>query len=262
MPFMQTIQVWENQQIEHEPKDRWIAMTNALARAGSGLSLAEKRLVMAAIAKLDSRREIPINVPCVRITAREYAETYDLDESTAYVTLKQASKDLFKRTISFYEAEYRRLKRNKKPKLVEMHWIGEAVYSDGEGWIELFFWPRIVPHLMGLRKRFTSYKLMQTHSLRSIHSWKLLELLTSYAKEDGSGWMEISIEDFWTSMEISETMRKNFAWTRAKVLEPAIKELREKDHWLIEWRKTNFGGRRVQGLRFSFQRNPQASLFV
>ncbi|WP_431733584.1 hypothetical protein [Kingella kingae] len=47
---------------------------------------------------------------------------------------------------------------------------------------------------------------------------------------------------------------------RTTGIEPAIKELTEKDNWLIEW-EARKRGRKVATLLFKFQRNPQGSLF-
>lgn len=60
-------------------------------------------------------------------------------------------------------------------------------------------------------------------------------------------------------MEATEKQRTNFAAVRRKIIEPAVKELTEKDGWLIEW-ETIKAGRKVRGLRFNFIRNPQGSL--
>jgi len=43
------------------------------------------------------------------------------------------------------------------------------------------------------------------------------------------------------------------------MIEPAIKELTEKDGWLIQWEPVKTG-RKVGSLRFTFMRNPQGSL--
>ncbi|WP_207817715.1 replication initiation protein, partial [Pseudomonas sp. 74_A] len=64
-------------------------MSNALTRAGHGLTLAEKRIVAAAVSKLDSRRLPPRGeVPRTRITAAEYAELAGVDMRTAYEALQ------------------------------------------------------------------------------------------------------------------------------------------------------------------------------
>ena len=50
-----------------------------------------------------------------------------------------------------------------------------------------------------------------------------------------------------------------FAKIRIKMIEPAVKELIEKDDWLIQWDAIK-AGRKVVNLRFTFMRNPQPKL--
>jgi plasmid replication initiation protein len=78
-----------------------------------------------------------------------------------------------------FEPSYRRgdKKIGDKGTVTRMRWVGRASYQEKEGWVELAFWHQVVPHLMGLRKQFTTYKLQQASALRSIYSWRLLELL-------------------------------------------------------------------------------------
>ena len=92
--------------------------------------------------------------------------------------------------------------------------------------------------------------------MRSAYSWRLLELLTRFKS---SGVAEYSIEDFAASMDATEKQRSDFAAIRRKMIEPAIKELTEKDGWLIDWEPVK-AGRKVKAVRFTFMRNPQGSL--
>ncbi len=237
--------------------ERWITMSNALTRAGHGLSLSEKRIVVMAAATLDSRKTLkPGEAPTTRISAADYAETYDVDLDTAYDQLRAAAKALYNRSITFYVPAYRRNGKPLPPTQVQMRWIGEAHYHKGEGWIELFWWHKVLPYLTGLKKNFTSYQLQQTSALRSIYSWKLLELMTQYAS---TGWMEFTVEDFGASMDATDKQKADFAAIRRKIIEPAVRELTEKDGWLIEWKPIK-KGRKVAKLRFDFKRNPQPRL--
>lgn len=226
-----------------------VSMSNALTRAAHGLSLAEKRIVLSAVAKLDSRTP-PMLDPCplVRITAAEYAETFGLDMDTAYDQLKEGGKNLYNRSISFYEPAFKRGKEVLK--LTQMRWVGQATYHDGEGWIELGFWHLVVPHLMGLKRQFTSYQLQQATRLRSVYTWKLLELLMRFSD---TGWAEYTIEDFQASMDATESQIANFGKLRTQIIEPAIKELTTKDKWLIDYQPIK-AGRRVKAIRFDFSR--------
>ena len=243
--------------VERPAGERWVTMSNALTRAGHGLTLAEKRIVASAVSKLDSRRVLkPGEVPRTKITAAEYAETFEVDMNTAYDQLQGAAKQLYNRSITFYEPAHKRNGKPLPPTRVQMRWVGSVKYQDGEGWVELAWWPDLLRHLTGLQRQFTTYQLQQASALRSAYSWKLLELLMRF---ESTGWAEYTIEDFAASMDATEKQRENFANIRRKIIEPAVKELTEKDGWLIQWQPIK-AGRKVKALRFTFMRDPQGQL--
>jgi plasmid replication initiation protein len=245
--------------LERPVGERWISMTNALTRAGHGLTLAEKRLVMMAVSTLDSRRALPPGeVPTTRIAAAEYAEVFGVDPNTAYEQLQAGAKQLYARSITFFEAAHRRDGKELEPTRVTMRWVGRVKYQKGQGWVELAWWPDLLPHLTGIKRQFTEYQLKQASALRSVYSWRLLELLTRF---ESTGWAEYTVEDFATSMDATDKQRADFAAIRRKIIEPAVKELTQKDGWLIEWRPIK-AGRKVTALRFEFKRDPQGRLDV
>lgn len=231
--------------------ERQVNMSNALICAAHSLTLSEKRVMSCAVAKLDSMREPrPGESPTVRLSASEFAETFQVTKDTAYDELQSAADNLFQRYIRLIEHT------RKGPKEIKFRWVGGVKYHQGEGWVELGFWHEVVPHLMQLRKNFTSYKLAQASALRSIYSWRLLELLSQFKS---TGLMRRDIADFMHAMDVPESCQKNFKDLRRRVIEPAVAELVEKDGWLIEWTTTR-AGRKVTGLEFRFKRNPQRSL--
>lgn len=235
---------------------RYVYMSNAVARAAQGLSLAEKRIIMTAASRLDSRRvPAPGAAPVTRISAMDYAETFNIDLNTAYEQLQDAGKELYKRSITFTEIK---TGKRKSEAVHTLRWIGRATYHKGEGWIELAWWHEVMPHLCGLQRQFTKYQLQQASALRSLYSWRLLELLQSWQDK---GRFEISIEDFAKAMEATDKQRQDFAAIRRRIIEPAIKELKEKDNWLIQWEPMK-AGRKVSSLRFTFMKNPQQSLLL
>lgn len=235
-------------------------MSNALTRSAHGLSLGEKRIIMAAVSKLDSRQALTPNqtLPSTKITAEEYAELAQCGMNAAYEALQTAAKNLYDRSITIFQPSFKRgsKKIGDKGTTTKMRWVGRATYHDQEGWVELVWWSEVVPHLLGLKKQFTSYQLQQATALRSVYSWKLLELLMRFKS---TGQADYTIEDFCESMEATQKQRSDFAKIRTKIIEPAVKELREKDNWIIEWIPIK-AGRRVASLRFIFHRNPQKSL--
>lgn len=251
---MMSAENYDSGDLARAPGERWISMTNALTRAGHGLTLAEKRMVACAVSKLDSKRALrPMEVPVTQITAAEYAEVFNVSLDAAYAQLQAGAKALYNRSITFYEPAHRRNGKPLPPTKVQMRWIGAAKYQVGEGWVRLHWWPDLMKHLTGLKRQFTTYQLQQASALRSAYSWRLLELLMRF---ESNGWAEYAIEDFCASMDATEKQRGNFAKIRTKIIEPAVKELSEKDGWLIDWKPLK-AGRKVAKLRFEFKRCSQ-----
>lgn len=241
---------------ERPPGERWISMSNALTRASHGLTLPEKRLIMCAVAKLDSRRMARIAETGSRVTAAEYAEVAECNLKTAYEALQAAADSLLTRIITFYEPASKRKGKEVPSTKVRMHWVTVAKYQKGEGWVKLYWCYYLLPHLIGLKKQFTSYQLQQAGALRSIHSWRLLELLTAF---ESTGWAQYDIEEFATAMDATVKQRNDFAAIRRRIIEPAVKELTQKDNWIITWQPIK-AGRRVKAVRFDFRRDDQLRL--
>ena len=188
-------------------------MSNLVVNAAHSLNLSEKRLVSAAMAKLDSLAKKAPNKP-IRITAVEFADCFGIDERTAYDQLKKAGNTLFNRYIT-------RVHQTAKGEAVEkIRWVDRIAYQNGEGFVEMNFTDHVTPYLVSLEKRFTTYKLEQTRALRPIHSWRLYENLKRW--ETTGKWI-VEIDEFHRVMESSASYQKNFAQLRKWVIEPAIR---------------------------------------
>lgn len=228
-----------------------VNMSNALTTAAQGLSLAEKRVMMYAVAKLDTfQPDGGTPAGTVKLIAHDYAEQFGIDTNTAYEQLREAGKGIFNRYIRFFE------EGRKGPEEVMIRWVSSARYSPGMGTVTLRFTQEIAPHLLRLKAQFTTYKLAQASALRSVYSWRLLELLSQYAR---TGWRQIELDEFHHAMETPAGYRANFKDCRQRVVEPAVKELIEKDGWIIDWQPIK-AGRKVAALRFEFRRDPQGRL--
>lgn len=229
----------------HDLGSHSVVMSNVIVRSAQTLSLIEKRILMACISKMKDRT--------VELSASEYAKTYDIDLNKAYQHLKEGSSNLFNRYFTVA------VKDGKRLGVLRIRWVSSSGYFDGEGRITVGFSPEVMPHLINLKGQFTQYQLKQAADLRSLHSWRLLELLEQMRSEQPEGYLLISITDFHHAMEASESYKTNFSLLRQYVIEPAIKELNEKDGWAIEYIPLK-RGRKVAALRFDFVKNKQLSL--
>lgn len=237
--------------------DRYVSMSNALARGAQGLSLSQKRVIALAMAHTDSvpAKDLMNGVMGgwkVRLYAGDYAETYEVDVNTAYEQLKATSTSLLKclwTTVS---------KGPRGPIITQGQWLSLADYNKGEGCVDITFHAKVSPHLLALRSQFTTYKLKQAAALRSIYAWRLFECLQSWKAK---GRWSPDIEEFQKAMDAPASCRANFGMLRRSVIEPAVKELREKDGLLLEWKPVK-AGRKVTGLEFTFSPDPQGRLDV
>jgi len=220
-----------------------IVMANTLVRSAQSLSLAEKRLLFASVAKMGNRFGEVI------LTASEYAETFEMPINQAYEQMKSAVKNMRLRYFTLNVPDRKGVMR------WEINWLQKIGYEDGTGRVGLRFTEDILPYLYDLTREFTKYKLKQACALRSVHSWRLLELF----EQQSSGWLNITVENFCHAMEATDTHRKNFNQLFTKIIQPAIKELTEKDGWLIGFEIAK-NGRKVHMLKFTFERDPQGRL--
>lgn len=244
---------WQELQDRHPAGRLQVTISNALNAAAQRLSLPEKRAMMYAVSKLDTfKKDGGTHEAKVKLIAHEYAGLYEVDPRTAYEQLQFVAESLMHRQISWWEQS-----SGRSGKKVQINWLSKAEYHKGEGCVTLWFTPHMAPHLLKLTKQFTTYKLAQASSLKSVYSWRLLELLSQYKT---TGWREIQLDEFHHSMETSATAQANFKECRIRVIEPAVEELTEKDGWLIQWQPIKTG-RKVTALRFEFMRDPQGNLF-
>jgi plasmid replication initiation protein len=233
--------------------DRKVNMANAVTRSAHGLSLPEKRFIAAALAKTDStdtRALFSEQMQTVKLSAMEYAETFGITLDAAYQQLQSGAEELQKPKVVLEVPGRRGIVREVRA------WVITGKYAKGEGTVEVRWHPDLVPFLFGLRTEFTTYKLKHAAAFRSIYSWRLFECLKSW---QGAGHYSPTIEEFQDVMEASPTYRANFKALRERIIEPAVKELREKNGLIVNWIPVK-AGRKVTGLRFEFEPDPQGEL--
>jgi plasmid replication initiation protein len=236
---------------ERLEKENWVTMSHIASRHAQGLSLRVKRLLALAISRNHYKKPAKgasYNQLKVRITAQEYSDAFDVDMKTAYGDLKDASDNLFERYLRYEVMTPKGLKERK------LRWVEEVEYHHGEGWVSFTFTSAITPHLYQLEEKFTTYKLKQAGALRSIYSWRLLEIFASWRDKPSC---KITIDELIKALEIP----KSYAYIniRQRCIDPAIKELREKDNLIVSWEPIK-KGRKVIALKFTWSQDPQGRL--
>jgi plasmid replication initiation protein len=236
----------EDKTIFNSSLEEEIRVSNTLIRGAHSLSLSEKRIIFLCLSKLNQNCLIDGRYK-FKLTAKDFSKSFEIDLDTAYSQLKSA-KRLMKKIAKTIE-------ETPEGKKEHMYvWVSGVTYHHGEGWVEIGFSQEMTPHLfeIHLSSGFTSYYLKQTSALRSVYAWRLFELMMQFKK---TGLLRISIEDFYYAMEAPTSCRKDFFNLKKRIIEPAVKELSEKNNMKIVWESKKKDGRKVTGLEFRFKKN-------
>ena len=229
--------------------NKYVYLKNDLVRAAHGLSLMEKRLLMLAISRIDSKQPATIENMTVRVNVSEFSKAFGVTAKSTYNDVKLATEQLMDRYIRFSSPDGKQE--------VRMQWVGRATYVKDMGTVEIAFWHELSPMLFELEKHFTGYKLSRAGGLKSVYSWRIFELIMQFKN---TGILKIEIPEFMEIMEAPESYKKDFGLHRVRVIEPAIKEIREKDGLRITWKPIKTS-RKVTALEFKFPVEPQHELF-
>lgn len=223
-----------------------VSKHNDLVGASYRLSVAEQRLILLAIAKIDSRKPMPNGIV---VTADDFMSRYTVNKSDAYTQLQNAAKQLFNAKITSITGT------GKGRAIHEVRWVERCSYIKGEGRVELLFSTTVKPYLSRLIGHYTSYDLWRVSGIESTHSFRLFEMLMQYKSK---GWLYITVEELRRRLQLGDAYER-FGNLRSRVIDSSVKELRNKcsmelDYELIKEQKS------VKAIKFTFRLLDQMTL--
>ena len=232
-----------------------IVKDNALITASHKLGEVEQRLILLAILK---GREFCDSVEQLKgkeliIHADDYMQTFGVDRSVAYKALKQAVMGLFDAKWGY---KYINDKGNKVVRYERF--TQSAQYVEGEGTVSFRFADAIIPMLVELEKRFTSYEIEQVAELTSSYAMRLYEFFMQHLdKKTGKGWLDISLDDLRFRFGLLPTEYKRMCDFKRDVLELSLKQINAKTDLSATYTQRK-QGRVIVGFRFEFERKTNA----
>lgn len=223
-------------------KNLTVCKANALIEAGYRLSLNEQRIILACIAQVDSKEEL-LKTSKFEIHVKEFANLFNISEEATYSDLKEASKNLYNRSLTIYNPDPEQPELEK----LETRWISSIGYIPTKGKLSLRFAHDILPYLSGLKGRFTKYELGHISNMTSVYGIRLYELLMQWK---GTGKREIEIDWLKKQFELDASYDRMFD-LKKRVIDPAVKDINKTSNINVKWeqRKT---GRKVTHLIFTF----------
>lgn len=231
-----------------------VTKSNALVRAYYRFGLVEKRIMEALISRLHPMRT-DNEFQDIELTAKSYAKAFTVSEKIAYRDLEKAVQNLMRRVISVSGEDIEGR--------IEFTLMSHAQYLKHKGKVVCSFNPKIVPHLVGMKSKFTKYPLSKAVGFNSSYSWRFYELLISWAKPKHetkgllAGWFTIEVTELRNMLSVP----KSYTWTRFRemVLDVAQSELEEKTNiqMTLETQKT---GKKITHLKIQFIENTQLQM--
>jgi plasmid replication initiation protein len=229
-------------------KNLTVCKANKVIEAGYKLSLNEQRVILACISQVNSVEEL-FKTDRFELSGKDFAKLYGISEDRSYSELQSVAKQLFHRYVIIDNPD----PENPKIKRTQTHWISSIDYLPDDGKIILYFAPKILPYLGQLKGKFTSYKLEHIGKMTCIYAIRLYELLVQWQT---TGKREVEIDWLKKQFQLDEGYDRmdNF---KARVLDPAIKDINEHSNFQVSWTQRK-SGRRVTHLTFYFSEKASA----
>ncbi len=227
------------------PSSLIVTQSNQLVEARYNLPLAEQRLILTMISRIQPDDE---DFKPYRIPIKEFAEFMGIDKNSAYRECKKITKSLLTRVIEIAEPG----------RLLQIGWVSSAEYIDGSGMVNLCFDPLLKPYLLKLKGNFTSYKLEMILSFKSQYSVRIYMLLKQYQR---LGDREIQIGLLRDMLGLLKDQHKEYSNLKNNILKPVQKELIEKADLYFEFEEIKHG-RRVEALKFTIFSNQNSQTML
>jgi len=218
---------------KHLPTSLIVTQSNKLVEARYNLPLAEQRLILTMISRIQPDDE---DFKPYRISISELADFLCVDKNSAYRECKKITKSLLGRVLEIQEPG----------RLLQTHWVSSADYINGSGMVNLSFDPLLKAYLLQLKGDFTSFKLEMLLSFKSQYTMRIYTLLKQYERLNER---EIELQVLRNMLGIRSDQYILYSNFKKDILESTQKELKEKADLYFEFYEIKHG-RRVGGIRF------------
>lgn len=195
---------------------------NDLLFGKHNMSVQEMRLFLWLVAQVRMEDE---ELKTYRLGVREFQELVGIEGGNQYGQMIETIKRLMSRVVQVNDFDEKVLRH--RPLL------SEADYRYGEGYVELKLHPYLKPYVLKLSGRFTQIELDIALRLKSAYSMRLYELLK--AEEFKGGTAPFVLEELRKLLGVEVDQYDRFDNFKARVLEPAKKELTDRTDLVVDY---------------------------
>lgn len=228
-----------------------IVKDNALIEASYTLSLAEQRLILLAIIEARETGQGIDHSSLLHIHAHAYAEQFGIEKGNAYDVIRDASKNLFDRYVTYNDKN----PKNDNDRSFHCRWVDKIGYEKNTGTVYLRFTADVVPLITRLEEHFTSYEIEQVASLDSAYAIRLYELLIKWRKSRKTPIFQL--QDFRHKLGVEDSQYKTMSNFKQYVLDFAVKQINKHTDIKVSYEQHK-SGRKIIGFAFMFEfKKPQ-----
>ena len=223
-----------------------VVKDNALIQASYTLGLSEQRLMLLAILEARETGKGIDHTSLLRVHAHAYADQFGIDKNNAYEVMRDASKGLFDRYVTYHDKN----PKNGNDRSFHCRWVDKIGYEKATGTVFLRFTVDVVPLITRLENNFTSYEIEQVANLDSGYAIRLYELLIQWRITGKPPIFEL--QDFRRKLGVEDSQYKTMSNFKNRVLEPAIKQINEHTDIMAKYENIK-KGRVITGFKFMFK---------
>lgn len=229
-----------------------VVKDNALIQASYTLDTVEQRLVLLAISEArETGRGITEN-SLLEVHASSYINTFNVEKHTAYTVLRDASKSLFDRYVTYHDVS----PKTGKDRSFHCRWVDKIGYESQSGIVFLRFTQDIVPLITRLEENFTKYELQQVSQLTSSYAIRLYELLIQWRSAGKTPIFDIAL--FRQQLGVEAHQYKTMSNFKTYVLDFALSQINEFTDITAKYEQHK-KGRSISGFSFTFKQKRNAS---
>lgn len=229
-----------------------IVKDNALIQASYTLDTVEQRLILLAIAEARETGHGITENSLLEVHASSYINTFNVEKHTAYTVLRDASRSLFDRYVTYHDIN----PKTGKDRSFHCRWVDKIGYEPQSGIVFLRFTQDIVPLITRLEENFTKYELQQVSRLTSSYAIRLYELLIQWRSTGKTPIFDLSI--FRQQLGVETQQYKTMSNFKTYVLDFALNQVNELTDISAEYEQHK-KGRTISGFSFNLKQKKISS---
>ena len=223
-----------------------VVKDTALINASYTLDLAEQRLILLAIIEARNSGQGITHDSLLRIHASNYAKQFGVNDKTAYTVVKDASKGLFDRYVTYHDKN----PKNGKDRSFHCRWVDKIGVEPDSGVVYMRFTSDVVPLITRLESHFTSYEIEKVANLSSSYAIRLYELCVAWREQGFT--QRYKIDDLRQKLGVEPEKYKAMNNFKARVIDLAIKQINQHTDITVKYEQHKTG-RTITAMSFTFK---------